>query len=146
MRTGQDSEAFIGSTNLGRVALQHAFIHCIRSLTLLHCRWTLVPVETERIAACAAQSLGLLVLVCRKSKRQLFIKSTAMAHPATSVWSERPDVCRQRLHGLNCHQSYSCLFSPLNCLQVLVLRTVLGVQLPSLSAVEGDEDAVLSQK
>ncbi len=120
---GQASEEFIGSTVLGRVALQHAFIHCIRCLNLLQCCSNLAPVKTKRTAAFAAQSLGLLVLVCRKWKRPLFIKSTTMAHPAIS------DNADSVMHGLKCHHSYSCLFSPLNCLEVLALSTVGRVQL-----------------
>ena len=62
-------------------------------------------------------------------------------NPATSVLSEYPDRADRAMHGLHRHQSYSCLISPLNCFEVLVLNTVLRVQLPSLSAVEGEEGA-----
>ena len=63
---GHDSEAFIGSTTLGRAPLQHAFVHCIRCLILLQCRSNPAPAETKRTAACATWFLDILVLVCHK--------------------------------------------------------------------------------
>ena len=126
MPMGQDCEAFIGSTTLVWVALQHAFVHCIRCLTLLQRRSNLAPVETERTSASLCWSvLSLLLLVYRKLKRTLSIKSTTMAYPAIILLSECLGTADSAMHGLNCHQSCSCSFSRLDCLEILVLSTVL---------------------
>ena len=55
---GQDFEAFIGTTTLGRVPLQHAFIHCIRCLTLLQSRSSPAPAQKKKASGLYCSVVG----------------------------------------------------------------------------------------